>query len=160
MPKVIEAIQNFIKARRPTHNAPELLDRLSPFMEMQINQAADRGEQVDGKRGTYTDGEFTWWNIRVPKNANGEPEFHDYEMRWPLELHVEGLGWTGWDWCASIHGSAMRCCWQWLWRRCTWWRSRRNGGCAGGWGHSGYPGKAKSPAAKAGLFADVDAAFY
>ena len=47
-----------------------------------------------------TDGEFTWWNIRVPKNANGEPEFKDYEMRWPLELHIEGLGWTGWDWCA------------------------------------------------------------
>ena len=100
MPKVTEAIQNFIRARRPTHNAPELLDRLNPFMETQVNVAADNGEPVDGRRSTYTDGEYTWFNIRIPKNAAGEPEFHDYDLRWPLDLHVEGIGWTGWDWSA------------------------------------------------------------
>ena len=77
------------RARRPTHNAPELLDRLNPFMEMQVNLAADNGEKVDGKRGTYTDGEFTWWQHPHPEERTGEPEFQDYEIRWPLELHVE-----------------------------------------------------------------------
>ncbi len=100
MPKVTEAIQNFIRARRETHNAPELLDRWTPFMETQVNVAADNGEPIDGKRSTYTDGEFEWFNIRIPKNAATEPEFRDYELRWPLDLHVEGIGWTGWDWSA------------------------------------------------------------
>ena len=100
MPRVTEAIQNFIRVKRPTHNAPELLDRWNPFMETQVNVAADNGEPVDGKRNTYTDGEYTWFNIRIPKNAAGEPEFKDYDLRCPLELHIEGLGWTGWDWQA------------------------------------------------------------
>ena len=100
MPKVTEAIQNFIRTRRESHNGPDLLDRWNPFMETQINVAADNGEPVDGKRSTYSDGEYTWFNIRIPKNAAGEPEFRDYDLRWPLELHVEGIGWTGWDWSA------------------------------------------------------------
>ena len=58
-------------------------------METQVNVAADNGEPVDGKRSTYTDGEYEWFNIRIPKNAATEPEFHDYEIRWPLDLHVE-----------------------------------------------------------------------
>ena len=100
VPKVLEAIQNFIRTRRPTHNAPELLDRWTPDMETQVNVAADNGEPVDGKRNTYTDGEYEWFNIRIPKNAATDPEFKDYQLRWPLELHVEGIGWTGWDWKA------------------------------------------------------------
>jgi len=100
MPKVTEAIQSFLRTRRETHNAPELLDRWTPFMETQVNMAADNGEPVDGKRSTYTDGEYEWFNIRIPKNAAGEPEFRDYELRCPLELHVEAIGWTGWDWSA------------------------------------------------------------
>ena len=27
-----------------------------------------------------------------------DPEFTDYELRWPLDLHAEGIGMTGWDW--------------------------------------------------------------
>ncbi len=103
MPKVTEAIQSFLTARRETHNAPELLDRILAHpgaLEIQINVAADNGEPVDGKRSTYTDGEYEWFNIRIPKHADGEPEFRDYELRWPLDLHVEGIGWTGWDWQA------------------------------------------------------------
>ena len=57
MPKVIEAIQTFIAARRPTHNAPELLDRLNPFMEMQINQAADKA------RRWMASGEPSRWRV-------------------------------------------------------------------------------------------------
>ena len=100
MPKVTEAIQNFIRARRDKHNGPDLLDRWNPFMETQVNVAADNGEPVDGKRSTYTDSEYEWFNIRIPRNAATEPEFRDFEIRWPLDLHVEAIGWTGWDWSA------------------------------------------------------------
>ncbi|MEN6458233.1 MAG: AAA family ATPase [Thermoguttaceae bacterium] len=103
MPKVTEAIQNFLRARRTAHNGPDLLDRILAHpgaMEIQVNVAADNGELVDGKRSTYTDGEYEWFNVRIPKNAASEPEFRDYELRWPLDLHVEGIGWTGWDWQA------------------------------------------------------------
>ena len=62
--------------------------------------AADKGEPVDGRRNTYSDGEYEWFNIRIPKHANAEPEFKNYELRWPLCLHAEGVGWTGWDWRA------------------------------------------------------------
>ncbi len=100
MPKVTEAIRNFLSARRAKHNGPDLLDRLTPFMETQINAAADNGEPVEGRRNTYSDGEYEWFNIRIPKNAASNPEFRDYELHWPLDLHVEGVGWTGWDWSA------------------------------------------------------------
>lgn len=101
MPKVTEAIYNFIRARRAVHNGPDLLDRILRHpgaMELQVNVAADNGEPVNGRRNTYTDGEYEWFNIRIPKNAAIAPEFHDYELRWPLDLHVEAIGWTGWDW--------------------------------------------------------------
>ena len=101
MPTVTEAIQNLLRARRASHNDPAFLDRIIsrlPNLEIQVNVAADKGEPVDGKRNTYTDGEYEWFNIRIPKNAVGEPEFKDYELRCPLDLHVEGIGWTGWDW--------------------------------------------------------------
>lgn len=98
MPKVTEAIQSFFMRAATTHNAPELLARWSSAMETQVNVSAGRGVHVDGKKSTYTDGVDTWWNIRIPKNANAIPHFSDYEMRWPLEDHVEAIGSTGWDW--------------------------------------------------------------
>ena len=100
MPKVTEAIKYFLAARRSTHNGPDLLDRISDAMEIQVNVAADNGEPVEGKRSTYTDGEYEWFNIRIPKNAATAPEFRDYELRCPLDLHTEAIGWTGWDWKA------------------------------------------------------------
>jgi len=48
----------------------------------------------------YTDGINEWWNIRIPKNAHADPEFRDYEMTWPLDLHADAIGCTGWDWQA------------------------------------------------------------
>ena len=70
-------------------------------MEVQVNVAAGNGELVAGKKGTYSDGVNEWHSIRIPKNAMGEPEFHDYELRWPLDLHADGIGMTGWDWQAG-----------------------------------------------------------
>lgn len=98
MPKLSEAIFNFINACKTTN--ADLVEHWHIGMETQVNVAADKGEPVDGKRSTYTDGEYEWFNVRVPKNAASEPEFRDYELRWPLDLHVEGIGMTGWDWQA------------------------------------------------------------
>jgi len=100
MPTVTESLRSFLRARRTTHNGPDLLDRWTPGMETQVNVAAGKGEPVAGKRNTFTDGIDEWWNIRIPKNAHAEPEFRDYEMTWPLDLHADAIGCTGWDWQA------------------------------------------------------------
>ena len=47
MPKLSEAILNFLRARRTPNNA-DLIDRWDIGMETQINVAADNGEPVDG----------------------------------------------------------------------------------------------------------------
>ena len=100
MPKVSEAIRNFLTARKTAANA-DLIARWHPGMETQVNVAAGKGEPVEGKRSTYTDGVDEWWNIRCPKNADSEPEWKDYNLRWPLDLYAEGIGLTGWDWQAK-----------------------------------------------------------
>jgi hypothetical protein len=100
MPKVTEAIQNFLRARRPSHPGPDLLERWTPFMETQVNVAAGNGEPVADKRNTWSDGIDEWHSIRIPKNANSTPEFRDYNLRFPLDLHAEAIGFTGWDWSA------------------------------------------------------------
>ena len=97
---VTESLQSFFHARRKTHNGPDLLDRWTPNMETQVNVAADQGEPVTGKRNTFGDGVEEWWNIRIPKNAHAKPEFRDYKMTWPLDLHADAIGCTGWDWRA------------------------------------------------------------
>ena len=97
--KVTEAIQVFLKARQLRSNA-DLVARWSSAMETQLNVAAGDGEPVEGKRTTYSNGINEWWNIRLPKNANDKPTWTDYELRFPFELHAEGIGCTGWDWQA------------------------------------------------------------
>ena len=69
-------------------------------METQVNVSPGNGEPVEGKRTTWSDGINEWWNIRLPKNANDTPTWSDYELRFPFELHAEGIGCTGWDWQA------------------------------------------------------------
>lgn len=66
MPRVSEAIQNFLQARKTTANS-DLVDRWSIDMETQINVAAGNGEPVAGKRSTWSDGINTWHSIRIPK---------------------------------------------------------------------------------------------
>ena len=65
-----------------------------------MNVAAGDGEPVAGKRTTWTDGSDKWFNIRIPKNAATDPTWEDYGLRFPLDLHAEGIGMTGWDWQA------------------------------------------------------------
>ncbi len=98
LPTVTQAVQNFLNARMKDHNDPELLARWNPSMETQINVSSRGGEPVEGKRKTYTDGGYTWWNIRIPKDAKSSPHWDDYRINWPLDLYAEAIGSTGWDW--------------------------------------------------------------
>ncbi len=99
---ITQATVDFLKGRRATHPGQDLLDLYLEYgtnLETQINVCAGpRGEPVDGKRATWTDGINEWWNVRIPKNAYDDPKFKDYKLKWPLEEHAEGIGTTGWDW--------------------------------------------------------------
>jgi hypothetical protein len=103
MPKITQALHAFLSAQTARHNGPDLLERylqFAPYMETQVNVAAGKGWAVDGKRSTYTDGIDEWFNIRIPKQANSDPTFKDFELRFPLDLHADAIGCTGWDWSA------------------------------------------------------------
>jgi len=98
-----QAIVSFLTARKASHKGPDLIDLYLKYgcnMETQVNVAAGKGEPVAGKRSTYTDGIDQWFSFRCPKKADSDPEFRDFEMRYPLDLHADGIGCTGWDWVA------------------------------------------------------------
>lgn len=103
MPKVTEAISRFLAAKAASHPGRDLLERYlscggPASLETQMNVAAGDGEPVEGKRTTWTDGINSWWNIRIPRNANAEPTWNDYELRFAPEIYAEAIGSTGWDW--------------------------------------------------------------
>lgn len=95
--KVSEGLRNFLNAKKTVNNA-DLVDRWSIDMELQLNVAADGGQPVEGKRHTYDDGQFQYFNFRIPKDAAHEPHFRDWTLTWPFDLHAEGIGMTGWNW--------------------------------------------------------------
>lgn len=102
---VTEGIVAFLKARREEHPGKDLLDRVLEHgcnLEIQINVAAGDSEPVAGKRATWDTGTYQYWNLRIPHNAFDEPEFKDYKLSWPLELHAEGIGSTGWHWKKQV----------------------------------------------------------
>ena len=97
MPTVSEALQTFLQARKTPANA-DLVDKWSSAMETQVNVAAGDGEPVANKRSTYSNGVDTWHSIRIPKDANSEPSWKDYNLSFSIGEHAEGIGCTGWDW--------------------------------------------------------------
>ena len=97
MPLVSEALHDFLNARKTPANA-DLVDRWSLAMETQINMAVGDGEPVAGKRSTFSNGTDTWHSIRIPRDANSEPHWEDYELRFSFTEHAEGIGMTGYDW--------------------------------------------------------------
>jgi hypothetical protein len=99
MPTVREALDKFLRARQTPANA-DLVGRWGVQMETQVNVAVGNGEPVAGKRSTFTNGTDTWHSIRVPKDADSEPNWEDYELRYSFTEHAEGIGCTGWDWQA------------------------------------------------------------
>jgi len=96
---VSESIRTFLQARQTEANA-DLVARWSLDYETQVNVAAGTGEPVAGKRSTWSNGTDEWFNVRIPKNAATDPTFTDYRIPFPLDLHAEGIGLTGWDWRA------------------------------------------------------------
>lgn len=105
MASAINSVTNFLTARRATHNGPDLIDRFLAYgcdLEVQVNVAAGNGERVPGSKSTFTspDGCDRWFSYRIPKNADSNPEFRDYEIGYALDEHCEGIGTTGWDWKA------------------------------------------------------------
>jgi hypothetical protein len=103
VPTATEAIRNYLTAKLPTHPGRDLVERYlaagGPHaMETQANVGAGIGEAVAGKRSTWSDGIDTWFSIRIPHNAFGDPEFRDYNLPFILDEHIEGIGSTGWNW--------------------------------------------------------------
>ena len=100
--KTIEAITGFLRQQYDAHNGKDLLDfylEHEGALETQVNVAAGEGRPVPGRTSTYADENGNeWWSIRIPKKADSEPEWSDYHLKWPLELHAEAIGSTGWDW--------------------------------------------------------------
>jgi hypothetical protein len=97
MPSVLNSIRLFLHSKRDTHNDPSLIDRvLLRDVELQCNMIP--GTPVKGHKGVFTDGKYKFWNLRIPKGANREPWFDDYELPFPLEEYCESIGSTGWDW--------------------------------------------------------------
>lgn len=104
--KTTEAITGFLRQQYDAHNGKDLLDFYllhEGALETQVNVAAGNGRPVPGRTSTYSDENGNeWWNIRIPKKADSEPEWSDYHLKWPLELHTEAIGSTGWDWRAKV----------------------------------------------------------
>jgi hypothetical protein len=96
--KTSDSIRTFLAAQRGS----DLIDfyLAHPGLETQVNVAAGDGWPVEGRIHCYTDGLNDWWPIRIPKQASSEPHWYDYELKWPLEIHAEGIGSTGWQWTA------------------------------------------------------------
>lgn len=98
--KRTEAIKNYLSAY--THT--DLADLYNYNMEVQVNVAPDDGSKITGttKSGHswhgYTDGIQTWKSFRIPYRAYSDPEYHDTDINFNMEAHVEGIGMTGWDW--------------------------------------------------------------
>src|SRR5262245_46516952 len=92
--KALDAIETFL-ASNP-HSGPDLLARWNRNLETQINTI--KGEPVEDRRNTWTNGTDTWWSIRIPKGANDEPTWNDYQLRWSLDHYAAEIGTTGWDW--------------------------------------------------------------
>ncbi len=94
------AIKNFLNA----FTYKDLADLYNHSMEVQVNVSQDGGEResTEGFRGrtwhSYTDGIQTWYGFRIPKNASTEPEDNDFDIKYDLAEHAEGIGLTGWDW--------------------------------------------------------------
>jgi hypothetical protein len=99
MTMVLEALGRFLRARQTAANA-DLIAGWSPAMETQVNVLQGDGEQVAGKRGTWSNGTETWWNIRIPHDAATDPTWDDYPLPFPFDERAEGIGMTGWDWQA------------------------------------------------------------
>lgn len=99
MTHVITSISEFLSRFTSTHNGPDLLARWNGDIETQVNVDISDAQMTD-KKGIWTDGVDRFWHIRIPRDADSNPWFNNYELPWSLENHAEAIGATGWDWKA------------------------------------------------------------
>ena len=95
--KISQSLDSFLSARKTAANA-DLVDRWHIGMELQANMRSGDGEPIAGKKSTWSNGVDTWYSFRIPHKADSEPEWEDREIQFPLDLHCDGIGMTGWDW--------------------------------------------------------------
>ena len=105
--KALEAILAFTQAAKTKNNEDLLADLYELEIQMNVRATGStpdgyvfHGERVEDTTGTFSDGPNTWWPIRVPKDANDDPHWEDYQMSFPPEVFAEGIGSTGWGWRA------------------------------------------------------------
>lgn len=99
MPKCLAALQTFFTNVASKVNNADMLDRWTPGMETQINVSPEGGERVDGQKNVWADEVGNhWFNIRIPRQANSDPYFKDFDMPFSLSEKAESIGSTGWDW--------------------------------------------------------------
>lgn len=94
-------IERFLRGQLETHSGPDLLHRWlerACDYETQVNMDTSQGSPIKDKSNVWTDGEFEYWNIRIPKHANCEPYFRDYPLHFPLAKFATDIGMTGWCW--------------------------------------------------------------
>jgi len=92
--KTSEVLLNFFK--NIPHNYTRVAEWYTPAMEVQINVSACGGELI--RPGVYADDNLQWYHVRIPKNAKSDPIDNDFELTYPLDLYVDSIGMTGWDW--------------------------------------------------------------
>src|SRR5262245_1360543 len=99
MPTVLTALENYLRAQRESHPAPDLIDRIlaqCSGLEFQVNVALDDNERI-GKR--FSTAWYQYGNFRIPWNAYSDPKWDDTKPQWwPLDVHAEAIGSTGWNW--------------------------------------------------------------
>lgn len=98
-----QAIKNFLLA----NTVSDLAELYNYNMEVQVNVSKGNGERVVGEyKGRdllmWTDGIQTWKPLRIPYNADSNPEYTDKKMTYDLDAHAEGIGMTGWDWVNKL----------------------------------------------------------
>lgn len=97
-----EAIKTFLTER----TRPDLSILYNDEMEVQVNAAQDNGTRVTKEYRGRTwhgwadpiDPTMIWKSYRIPFQAKTKPEYDPKEQSWPLGLHAEGIGMTGWNW--------------------------------------------------------------
>jgi hypothetical protein len=102
MPLQTEAIKVFLEAN--TH--ADLAALYNAEMEVQVNAAQDGGVRITGEyQGRQWNGwadpddpALIWKSYRIPYKAKTNPEYKPKKQSWPLGLHAEGIGMTGWNW--------------------------------------------------------------
>lgn len=104
MPSALSSVRNFLAARKTTYSS-DLVDRFlahADCMEIQVNVYRGDGERVDGTKSTFSKGTEKWFSYRIPRHADSEPEFKDYELGYALDDHADAIGSTGWDWVHRV----------------------------------------------------------